>query len=156
MLSKIAALAALGVALYPCGCDGHAQTILGLHYIAAAIMFVVLAYFCYMFYKRAHANAYAEDRRARLYAVCGVVIVVSILALVADTVFKFSDAIPRFVFYFEFAWLFAFGVSWLTASRILPVLSRGEERRAAIAFRKRVTPARANAVVSYTLRTRTS
>lgn len=45
-LSRVAALAALGVALFPCRCGSdQAQILPYVHYIAAAILFAVLAYF---------------------------------------------------------------------------------------------------------------
>ena len=94
-------------------------------------MFLILAYFCYVFYKRARAKAHAEaNRRAFVYTVCGLAIFVSILAMVFDTIAGevLSSAIPRLVFYCERAGLVAFGISWLTASRILPFLTRSDER----------------------------
>src|SRR5262245_24707424 len=42
-LGKIAAVAALGVALFPCKCGDHPQIIDGVHGASAAVMFVVLA-----------------------------------------------------------------------------------------------------------------
>ena len=131
LLSKVAAVAALGVALFPCGCNGHDEIILHVHFGSAAVMFLILAYFCYVFYKRAHAKDHTEaNRRAFVYAVCGLTIIVSILAMVFDTIAGgvLSSAIPRLVFYCERAGLVAFGIYWLTASRILPVLTRSDER----------------------------
>ena len=131
LLSKVAALSALGVALFPCGCNGHDEIIRHVHFGSAAVMFLILAYFCYVFYRRARAKNHTEaNRRAFVYATCGLVIVASILAMVFDTMASgvLSSAIPRLVFYCERAGLVAFGISWLTASRILPVLSRSDER----------------------------
>lgn len=44
-MSKVAALAAICVAMFPCGCDSHPQIIPMVHYIAAAVMFSILAVF---------------------------------------------------------------------------------------------------------------
>ncbi|HMQ97359.1 MAG TPA: hypothetical protein PKC42_04665, partial [Candidatus Nanoperiomorbaceae bacterium] len=52
-MSKVAALAAICVAMFPCGCDNHPQIIPMVHYIAAAVMFSILAVFCYFFFLRA-------------------------------------------------------------------------------------------------------
>ena len=131
VLSKVAAVAALGVALFPCGCSGHAETVPHVHFASAAVMFLILAYFCYVFYERARRKGHTEaNRRAFVYAVCGLAILASILALVFDTISGgvLSAAIPRLVYYCERAGLVAFGISWLTASRILPVLTRSDER----------------------------
>lgn len=131
VLSKVAAAGALGVALFPCGCGGHAEIIPHVHFASAAVMFLILAYFCYVFYKRALGKRHTEaNRRAFIYAVSGLAIVVSIVAMVFDTLLHgvLSAAIPRLVFYCERTALVAFGVSWLTASRILPFLTRSDER----------------------------
>ena len=65
-----------------------------------------------------------------MYALCGVIIVLSVAVLVLDQLLGgvVRAAVPRLVFYGEAAGLTAFGVSWLTASRVLPVLTRPDER----------------------------
>jgi hypothetical protein len=131
VLSKVAGINALGVALFPCGCGGHTETVPHLHFASAAVMFLVLAYFCYVFYKRAREKGHTEaNRRAFVYAASGLAIIASISALVLDTLSRgaLGTAIPRLVFYCERTSLVAFGISWLTASRILPVLTRSDER----------------------------
>ncbi len=131
LLSKLAAAAALGVALFPCECDGHEPLLPYVHGASAAVMFLILAYFCLGFYQRARAKHHREaDRRAVVYAACGVLIVAAILALAADhfTHGALTQRIPRFVYYGEGTGLIAFGISWLTASRTLPGLTRQDER----------------------------
>ncbi len=130
-LGKIAALAAAGVALFPCACGTHTPPVPFIHGTSAAVMFVILAYFSYGFYRRAVAKGHAEARvRAGIYAVCTGFILVSIVALAIDHFFNefFSAAIPRFVFYGEACGLVSFGISWLVASRVLPLLTREDER----------------------------
>jgi hypothetical protein len=131
VLSKVAAGAALGVALFPCGCGGHLEIIPHVHFVSAAAMFVILAYFCYAFYRRALAKGHPQAKaRAMVYAICGLAIVLSILAVAADRLSdgRFTTEVPRWIFYFERTGLVAFGVSWLTASRVLPILTRKDER----------------------------
>lgn len=131
VLSKVASLSALCVALFPCECGGHPVMIPHIHGIAAAIMFFILAFFCREFYKRACAKGYKEAlRRARIYVICGVLIVASILALAFDHLSSGSltKIFPRFVFYGEATGLIAFGISWLTASRTFPVITSKQER----------------------------
>jgi hypothetical protein len=131
LMSKFAAVAALGVALFPCGCNGHAEIIPYVHFGSAAVLFLILTYFCWVFYKRARAKGYTEaNRRALIYVLCGIVIIASILIMVFDKVAGgvLSARIPRLVFYCERAGLVAFGISWLTASRVFPVLTRSDER----------------------------
>lgn len=131
VLGKVAAIAAFGIALFPCECDGHEVMVKGLHGIAAAVMFLVLAYFCLGFYRRAKAKGTGQAlARASIYAACGAVILVSIAGLAYDHFSggALSAHFERFVFYGEAAGLVSFGISWLTASRTLPVLTRPEER----------------------------
>jgi hypothetical protein len=131
ILSKVAAIAALGVALFPCGCGSHAAMVPYVHGASAAVMFVILAFFCRMFFKRALQKGYPEAKaRASIYVACGTAIVLAILALAVD---HFSGgALSRwtadFVFYGESVGLIAFGISWLTASRTIPMLAREDER----------------------------
>jgi hypothetical protein len=134
VLSKIAAIAALGIALFPCKCDAHAQLIPHVHGISAAVMFGVLAVFCYIWYRRAldKREPHAK-RRAIIYALCGVAIVASILTLVFDNLSGglISSRVARLTFYGERTGLVAFGVSWLAASHWLPVITSKTERFAA-------------------------
>ena len=131
VLSKVAALAALGVALFPCRCDNRDEIVPYVHSVAAATMFLILAYFCYLFFQRAFEKGYAQAKaRGVIYAICGIVMVVSILVLAIDAFSggSLSAKVPRLTFYGERAALMAFGISWLTASRVLPVLTREDER----------------------------
>ena len=129
--SKGAAVSALGVALFPCGCDGHTVDIPYVHWISAAVMFLILAYFCYVFYGRAKAKGHAQARaRAWIYLICGVVMVASIVTLALNGLMKEDPekTSSALVFYGEAAALIAFGVSWLTASRMVPGVTAENER----------------------------
>lgn len=131
LLSKVAAFAALGVAMFPCRCDVHDEIIPVVHGVSAAVMFSILAAFCWQFRKRAKKKKYAEaSRRSVIYLLCGSVILVSILVLALDRVIGglISAGAPRLTFHGEMAGLVAFGVAWLTASRVLPFLTNVEER----------------------------
>jgi len=137
VLSKIASAAALGVAIVPCHCPGHpessvfAREVPYVHGASAAVMFLILAFFCYEFYRRAQAKGYVHaERRARIYAVCGILIVVSILVMGIDTLTDeaLSRRFDKLTFVGEGVALVAFGVSWLTASKIFPGLANKEER----------------------------
>jgi hypothetical protein len=129
LLSKAAALAGLGVALFPCGCDGHPETVPYLHWVCAAVMFLTLAYFCYGFRQRALAKGHPEAKlRATIYAVCGITIAGAIAVLGLGNPLGLTAGNPRLTFFGEATALVAFGVSWLTASRVLPLLTRPDER----------------------------
>ncbi len=135
VLSKMAAIAAFGVALFPCKCDNRDEVLPYVHAVSAALLFLILAYFCYLFFSRArkkaraHANAPA-NARATVYALCGITIIASILVIAADAMLggALTAKVARLVFYAERAALVAFGISWLTASRVLPMLTLPNER----------------------------
>jgi hypothetical protein len=132
VLSKIAAVAALGVAVFPCTCESNADVIPYAHGTFAAVMFIILAFFCYIFFRRAWSKGYSHARiRAYIYAICGITIIASILILVLDHVSGgvISTHIDRLTFYCENAGLIAFGIAWLTASRTFPLITRkGDDR----------------------------
>ena len=131
LLSKIAAVAALGVALFPCRCGEHDEAIPYVHYISATVMFIVLACLCGVFFKRARSKGHREARwRCYLYAVCGITIVIVIAVLAIDhfTGEPIGSKVPGLTFYGERAGLVAFGISWLVASRVLPVITASGER----------------------------
>jgi hypothetical protein len=130
-LSKVAAVAALGVALFPCECGSHAALVPYVHGASAAVMFLILTFFCRAFYKRAMQKGYPQAKaRAAIYTACGVAIVLAIVALAFDHFSggALSSRIPRTVFYGESLGLIAFGISWLTASRTIPGITRRDER----------------------------
>lgn len=131
VLTKVAAIAALGIAMFPCKCADHDEIIKGVHGGSAIVMFLILAYLCWGFYRRARDKGHRQARvRSWIYAACGVAMLLAIGALAVETFTQggLSKHVPRFVFYGEAAALVAFGLSWLTASRTLPVLTRQDER----------------------------
>lgn len=130
-LSKLAAAAGLGVALFPCTCGAHHVAMPYVHSLSALLMFAVLAVFCLIFYRRARAKGHPQAQaRAGVYALCGAAIVLAIAVLAMDPMLggALVRAVPRLVFYGEATGLTAFGISWLTASHTLPWLNRESER----------------------------
>jgi hypothetical protein len=129
-LAKVAAAAAAGVALFPCSCGGH-KAVPYVHGISAAVMFLILAFFSYGFYRRARdKNHTRANIRAVIYALCSLAIVLAILALGYDSLFAnpISNVFPQFTYFGEATGLIAFGISWLLASRVLPGLTAENER----------------------------
>lgn len=142
ILSKIASVAGLLVALFPCEPpDGDGTAAIGpqdpnhvpyVHGAAAAVMFVVLAFFCVAFYRRAKVKARTlgfreANRRAAIYVLCFVAIVLAILALALDFFLdhRFSNG-TDFIFWGEAVALVAFGIAWFTASKVVPALAGPE------------------------------
>ena len=133
ILSKMVALAGMGVALFPCGCGKGAdeKTIPYVHYIFAAIMFTVLACLCCIFYQRARAKGHREAKmRSYIYAACAITIVLVIAVLGIDnfTGGHLASKFSRLTFFGEWTGLLAFGISWLVASRALPFITAPRER----------------------------
>jgi heme A synthase len=130
-LAKAAAIAGILVGIFPCDCGRNNEIIPYVHFIAAAVMFLILAVFCGLFYKRARAKHHRKaDWRANIYALCGSLIVAAVVVLAYDglTGNSLSARIPRLIFYGEAVGLVAFGVSWLVASRVLPGVTEPAER----------------------------
>ena len=130
ILSKVAAAAGFGVALFPCDCDHDPNVVPYLHGLSAAAMFIVLAYFCLAFYRRTKSKNYPQAKiRGAIYIACGLVIVASILALAIDFFLdhRFSTG-TAFIFWGEAVALVAFGIAWLLASKVLPGFTDERER----------------------------
>jgi hypothetical protein len=130
-LSKLAAVATLGVALFPCGCKCHEEIVSGVHYVSAAIMFGILLVFCYFFYENARKKETADgNARSVIYGLCAAAILVAISGMVVD--FAFDDILSkvcgRFTFFAEMTGLVAFGIAWLVASRAFPYITNEDDR----------------------------
>jgi hypothetical protein len=145
VLCRIAAIAAACVALFPCKCEDectglasgvecHQEIAPGVHGIAALVMFLVLAWFCYNFFWRAWNKQHAQAKaRALVYAICGVAITASMLVLALDRLLQRPPSqhllFPtNLTFLGETTGLLAFGISWLLASHVIPVLVLPQER----------------------------
>jgi hypothetical protein len=148
VLSKIAGIAAAAVALFPCNCLKESSAasassaalcmpdkalIPYVHFIAAAVMFLILVVFCWFFYNRAHEKndrgSVEAGRRMVIYQLCGITIVLAMLAMGINALA--GSPVTRMVWYGETASLIAFGISWLTAARVVPLISKPEERPSA-------------------------
>ncbi len=127
-LAKIASLAALGVAMFPCQCGDLTREIIPrVHLISAASMFAVLACFCYIFYRRARAKGHPEANwRAAIYSVTGVGMLIAMALFLYYAVSK-REAL---VLWGETLGLVSFGIAWLTASRVIPGITPRWERQA--------------------------
>lgn len=133
-LAKIGAFAAMGVALYPCGCAGKGTKEVAIlfgasvHGTSAAVLFVVLLFFCHEFRQRARRKASKgmprASWRANLYMTCFLGLVTSFGLFIAS----FALKKPHLIFWGEMLGLVCFGVSWLLASRVLPGITDPSER----------------------------
>lgn len=120
-MSKVAAGAAILVALFPTACDtckGDAASMV--HYLGAGVLFGVLAYFCFGPFRRTTKGMPGmKGRRARFYYSCGVIITACIVAIVAVKFVMPEERIIalRLTYWVEFVALWAFGFAWMVASK---------------------------------------
>lgn len=132
-LTVIASALAAVVAVAPCACDRPPGALSALHFPAAAGLFAILGYFCWRFRRTARSKIarYPEARnRVRVYSVCFAGMLGCGAMAVAYAVAR--DALdarfPNYVFWTEALGLVSFGLSWLAASRTLPILTNARER----------------------------
>lgn len=110
-------LCAIGVAFFPtapaCGASDHQRHIGWVHYSFAALLFLILAYFClFLFTMSAQGRVITPRKvqRNRVYVSCGVVIVISLVLL---PIFTLGLNKPYGGIVFETTSLLAFGAAWL-------------------------------------------
>lgn len=151
--SKVAALMAVGVALFPTTRPkGVPNTDTVIHYISAILLFAIITYFCLVSFRKSALRkaadadkaaesltgekkkeeeeiAYKARRRARIYLVCGWTIILS-LALAGTSFFEAAEKYVGWwnLFLGELFALWAFGVSWFTASKVAPPLVQKDEQ----------------------------
>lgn len=129
--SKIAALVAILVAVFPTACDTCESGIVSkIHYAAAFIFFSVLVYFCFGPYRQRTAGQPGKKWvRHKIYLACGTIMVACMLAMVLA---KFG--IPKTVntwaitYWAEAIALGAFGISWIVAGKPIAALAESDER----------------------------
>ena len=131
-LSKVASLAAIFVAIFPTSCDlyetgGIASSI---HYGAAATLFAVLAYFCFVPFRRnTKGQKGKKGRRSKIYFVCGWIMVGCILSVFVANFTLSDETIQalRLTFWAEAIALVAFGVAWIVAGKYFGLLVDDDE-----------------------------
>jgi hypothetical protein len=131
-VSSLGGVAAFIAALCPAACANCPDTALSvIHFIAGAIVFFAIAYFCFGPFRRAaEAKPGAKaKRRAMVYILCGSVIVASMLAMgIASRLPDPFKNQTRIIFYGETIALLAFGFAWLVACRLLGWFADEDER----------------------------
>jgi len=129
--SKVAAVAAIFVAVFPTTCATcSSETTSIIHYAAASTLFSLLAYFCLgPFRKNTKDHSGKKGRRGRIYLICGLVIIGAMLGLLASSLPLF-DAVRdawRVTYYAEAVALWAFGVAWMVAGKYFGVVVDEDE-----------------------------
>lgn len=88
------------------------------HLVAAALMFLVLAYFCLFLFRKTSPGkplTLHKRRRNRVFLVCGVVMVVCLSVMLSLTIKSVQAVLwpTGVLFWCESLALFAFGIAWL-------------------------------------------
>jgi Na+/proline symporter len=133
VLTILASILAAIVAIAPCACDREHGTLSKLHFPAAALLFAILGYFCWRFRRTAKSKVtkYPEaGNRVRVYTSClaGMIICGLMAVTYALSHESMDERFPSYVFWLEALGLVSFGVSWLAASRTLPIVTSVGER----------------------------
>jgi len=130
--SKVASLAAIMVALFPTNCDTCAADANAVvHYTFAITLFIILAYFCFFpFRTKIKGKGGKKARRNAIYLLCGSIIVGSTLvAGIGKYFYPESTKAPIFIIYWaEAISLWAFGIAWITAGKVIPALVEEKEQ----------------------------
>jgi hypothetical protein len=117
------AFCALGVAFFPTTPDvsatPHQEEIGVAHYTFATLLFLTLAYFCLVLFRMGAADRIPTEQKVQrnmVYTVCGIAILVSLIAIAILVKLLHIEYFGKFgtVFIFETTSLFAFGIAWLT------------------------------------------
>ena len=131
VLATTAGLAAFGLAFFPntnggTGADTITQVVLGadvarnVHFAAGTAFFFTMALFCYILFPKS-----AKPARRRIYLMCGHVIVLSLIGLIAGSYSKMNGPPDvqeflintRLIFWSEAIGIWAFAFSWLVKGK---------------------------------------
>jgi hypothetical protein len=131
LAAKVAAICAIVIALFPTAkaCGEPSQTVM-IHTVAAVLMFSILAWFCFVpFRKNTKGKGGKKGRRAKLYFLCGSVIVAAMaVGLIGKLLLSCEQAADLdLVYWVEAVALGAFGIAWIVAGKIIPLLVDDEE-----------------------------
>ena len=131
-LSKLASISAFVIALFATSWDPTKPDLEAyIHSFATGILFVILAYFCFVsFRKVTEEPGVKKNRRNKIYFLCGLLIVASmvVMVLTKTDVFKAIAAEYRVTYWAEFVALVSFGFAWIVAGKAIPYLVDEAER----------------------------
>lgn len=132
-IANLGAIAAIVAALCPTSCDScQTDLISGLHLLAGAALFSTIGYFCLgPFRQRAKKkNNEKAEQRVMVYTVCGSVIFACVLVIGIAQVPIATELRKAWLltFWAELLAMWAFGIAWIVASKVIPPLVNDDER----------------------------
>ena len=123
--SKVASIAAIMVALFPTSCDTCDPDIISaIHYSSAAVLFSILAYFCFgPFREKTKGQPGKKGRRSKIYFSCGCIMVGCLVIIGLSKLFLPDETVNalRITYWGEAIALAAFGVAWIVAGKYFRV-----------------------------------
>ncbi len=128
ILSTLASIVTLGVALFPTTSDsptasGSEKVMATLHLVCACALFVLLAYFSLFLFTQTASGVVVTPEKARrnqIYRVCGAVIVATIALVVVSNIVD-PPSSWHSLFWLESVGVVAFGISWLVKGFAPPI-----------------------------------
>ncbi len=133
-ISKVAALAAAGIAVLPTACkECETSPTAIMHFVCATVLFSSLAYFCLgPFREKLLGQGSGGKRllRRRIYLWCGVTIIASMVGIAASSLLLPAEVITdlRVVYWGEALALIAFGISWFVSGKALSIIADEKDR----------------------------
>lgn len=130
--SKVASLAALCVAYFPTACDSCAADVsTKVHYLAATLLFSILAYFCFIPFQKGLRNSpgRGKARRRWIYFICGSVMIACMVVMAASKLFMSQEMLMKWsiTFWGEAFALTAFGLAWIASGKTFRLIADKEE-----------------------------
>jgi hypothetical protein len=121
--SKTAGVFALGIAFLPTSDVSDKSDIISkLHYITAGIFFAILAFMSIFLFTKSSGNMTPEKKkRNRVYRICGIIMLVSVIGIPIDGIPAIYERIKSIkpTLILEFFALTSFGISWLTKGEFI-------------------------------------
>ncbi len=114
---NIAAVSAIGVALFPTT-EGFPTELIGkVHFAFATVFFLALAYYSLFLFTKSKPDETPTDQklaRNKIYITCGIIMLGCLVAIMIYSWRVENTTETRFIFWAESVALVAFGISWLT------------------------------------------
>lgn len=126
LAGKGAAVSAIVVALFPTASESCTSSITStIHGVAAVVFFLILAYFCFgPFRENTKGKGGKKGVRAKLYFLCGSVMLACMLVGLIGKLALSCETMDAWnvTYWVEAVALGAFGVAWIVAGKIIPIL----------------------------------
>lgn len=123
---NVACVAAISVALFPCSpAGGPPATTRSIHFTAAAVLFILLAYFCLISFPTQDPNTKPTKKkpvRNGIYYGCGAIILLSIISIAVLHAVYHGEPPGSSVFWLESIAIWAFGWSWYIKGKGLGIV----------------------------------